>query len=407
MEVLIVTAQLPYPTHTGGAIRTFGLIHGLAQQGHKIILLSFDDGGGGQAAADTPLAASCDQIITIPPPTRSKRDRLRDLLLSRQPDIAQRFYSIALWDKLKELLSTRTFDLVQFESIEMARYLLLARQFGTGAKLAYDAFNLEYDMQRVIYQVDRSDISRWHIAAYSLMQIGRIKQFERELCRTADFVIAVSPEDGQGLRALDPQARVYVVPNGIFVDDYTNDEQSLSLGEQALVFTGKMDYRPNVDAMLWFADHILPAVRKRCTDATLYIVGQKPHERLNSLRARDGIQLSGWVPHVQPYLNAAAVYVAPLRMGSGTRLKILEAMASGCAVVATSVAASGLLPEIRQQMIIADDAPTFAKAILALLNNPEGRRQLGTAARHAIREYYDWSVLLPRLLAAYKDTGLG
>lgn len=406
MEVLIVTAQLPYPTHTGGAIRTFGLIHGLAQQGHKITLLTFDDGGG-QAASNTPLAASCDQIITLPTPARSKQNRLRDLLLSRQPDIAQRFYSMSLWNKLRELLSTRSFDLVQFESIEMARYLLLARQFGTRAKLAYDAFNLEYDMQRIIYQVDRGDISRWHIAAYSLLQIGRIKQFERELCRTADFVIAVSPEDGRGLRALDPQAKVYIVPNGIFVNDYTNDEQTLSLGEQALVFTGKMDYRPNVDAMLWFTDHIFPPVRKRCADATLYIVGQKPHERLNSLRSRAGIQISGWVPHVQPYLNAAAVYVAPLRMGSGTRLKILEAMASGCAVVATTVAASGLLPEIRKHMIIADDAPTFSKAILALLHDPEGRQQLGTAARQAIREYYDWSVLLPRLLDAYKDIGLG
>src|SRR5690606_23656791 len=114
------------------------------------------------------------------------------------------------------------------------------------------------------------------------------------------------------------------------------------LGPCALIFTGKMDYRPNVDAMLWFASDILPQVRSIMPDVRLYVVGQKPHPRLEVLRDHDHIVLTGWVPEVTPYLHAAAVYIAPLRMGSGTRLKILEAMAAGCAIVATTLAAAGL-----------------------------------------------------------------
>lgn len=403
----MLTAQLPYPPHTGGAIRTFGLIHGLYEAGHELTLLSFDEPDSGVDYASTPLAQYCQRIETIAPPLRSKQDRLRDLLLSKQPDIARRFYSEAFWSKLRQLLTTQAFDLVQFEAIEAACYLPLARQLGLKARLCYDAFNLEYDMQRIIYQVDRAAPRRWPIAAYSFLQIGRIKRFERELCKAADFVIAVSPEDAAGLQALHSEGKVYVVPNGIFVDDYTNDTQTLNLGEHALVFTGKMDYRPNVDAMLWFTDVILPQIRKVCSDTTLYIVGQKPHERLGALRARPNIQITGWVPQVQPYLNAAAVYIAPLRMGSGTRLKILEAMASGCAVVATSTAASGLLPEMRRGMIIVDGEKAFAEVTLDLLQNPQKRSELGKTARQAVRDYYDWSVLIPRLLAAYKDMGLG
>src|SRR5690606_14010977 len=121
-----------------------------------------------------------------------------------------------------------------------------------------------------------------------------------------------------------------------------------------LVFTGKMDYRPNIDAMRWFSETILPLVQEAVPDVHLYIVGQKPHKSLESLRDAPHIDLTGWVPNVQPFLQAADVYIAPLRMGSGTRLKLLEAMAAGCAVVATTVAASGLDNTVKRSLILAD-----------------------------------------------------
>src|SRR5690606_16827232 len=150
-----------------------------------------------------------------------------------------------------------------------------------------------------------------------------------------------------------------------------------------------------------------PQVRSIMPDVRLYVVGQKPHPRLEVLRDHDHIVLTGWVPEVTPYLHAAAVYIAPLRMGSGTRLKILEAMAAGCAIVATTLAAAGLPDEARRSLMIVDDPQQMAGAIVQLLQNAPQRAEMGAAAQAAVYRHYDWSVLIPDLLRAYQEIGLG
>jgi polysaccharide biosynthesis protein PslH len=151
----------------------------------------------------------------------------------------------------------------------------------------------------------------------------------------------------------------------------------------------------------------LPQVHKQIPEARLYIVGQKPHARLESLRDKYNIELTGWVPEIRPFLHATDVYVAPLRMGSGTRLKILEAMAAGCVVVATTSAAAGLPPDVKKAMILADTETEMSDAIIKLLRNQSDRQALGEAGQSAVKQHYDWSLLIPRLLAAYKEIGLG
>lgn len=397
MRFLILTASLPYPPTSGGALRSYGIIEGLSKAGHKVWLLSFHDGT--TDIHETPLAQHCAHIETVPPPTRTRMDRLRDLLLSTQPDIARRMDSPLFAARLENLLNKQTFDWVQFEGIETVCYLPLARQIQPTAKLCFDTFNAEYVLQQRIYEVDRLEVRRWPAALYSLIQSRRIRAFEAAMCRAADCVVAVSPEDADTLRDFREDRRVSVVPNGISVERYTTSRSGLTLKPGALVFTGKMDYRPNVDAMLWFSAEILP----RISGAHLYIVGQKPHPRLEGLRSRSDITLTGWVESVLPYLHAANVYVAPLRMGSGTRLKILEAMAAGCAVVATQTAASGLLSSAKDAMIVANTSEEIAQAIIDLLKHPDKRKIIGQAAQQAVRQNYDWSVLIPRLLEAYRQ----
>jgi polysaccharide biosynthesis protein PslH len=229
------------------------------------------------------------------------------------------------------------FDLIQFEALEIACYLPIVKQAGTQAKLCFDTFNAEADLQRVIFEIDRQEFKRWHIAIYSYIQSKRIAQYEGALCRMADLVIAVSHEDQKLLSQYRADKPIGIVPSGIFVDDYAVPDASVQLAANAIVFTGKMDYRPNVDAMLWFADSILPHIPQ----AQLTIVGQQPHPRIQHLAERANISLTGWVDSVQPYLSAAAVYIAPLRMGSGTRLKILEAMATGCGIIGRGKSSTG------------------------------------------------------------------
>ncbi|MBL8154105.1 MAG: glycosyltransferase [Anaerolineae bacterium] len=406
MKILMVTGSLPYPPHQGGALRVYGLMRGLHKAGHKITLLSFHDGEASDAAA-SPLKKYCQQIVIVPLPRRTTTERLRDLILSRQADIARRLYSPAFRDQLFALLDATPFDLVQFEGIEAACYLPEVRTKYPQIKLCYDAFNAEAALQRVIYEVDRADRSRWPAALYSYLQVGRIANYERELCQKADLVVAVSAEDAQILAAHRPDGRVPVVPNGIDAAEYANKTERIDLPENALVFTGKMDYRPNVDAVVWFVREVLPHIQAELPDAKLYVVGQKPHARLEGLRDQDSVEITGWVKDVRPFLWSAGVYVAPLRMGSGTRLKILEAMAAGCSVVATSAAASGLDADARMCMVIVDDPKQMAVKIVNLLESPSTRSVKGITARAYVKLTYDWSVLVPKLLEAYRGIGLG
>ncbi len=172
MKILFITASLPYPPQQGGALRTYGLLHGLHQAGHELTLLSFSDATNGSYIG-TPLETFCSQIETVTTPSRSKSDRLRDLFLSTAPDIARRLYSPPFETRLKELVNSKHFDLIQFEGIEVACYLPIIRQMGTPAKLVYDAFNAEAAMQYAIFEIDRGNPRRWPAAGYSLVQSRR------------------------------------------------------------------------------------------------------------------------------------------------------------------------------------------------------------------------------------------
>lgn len=216
----------------------------------------------------------------------------------------------------------------------------------------------------------------------------------------------MSEADASALGRLVPEKQIAVVPNGIFTADYTQPSQRLNLGEAALLFTGTMNYRPNVDAVLWFVKHVLDRVRQAVPSARLFIVGNKPHPRLDAIRQRPDVEITGFVQDVTPFLHSAAIYIAPLRMGSGTRLKLLQAMAVGCAIVSTSVGAQGIALQNGREAIIADDVLSFAQAIIGLLGDPERRAALGAAARQLAQARYDWSVILPCLLKVYERLGL-
>jgi glycosyltransferase involved in cell wall biosynthesis len=214
-------------------------------------------------------------------------------------------------------------------------------------------------------------------------------------------VLAVSAADAAALRELVPDLPVTVVPNGIDTTTYKPTEQAGETEPRTLVFTGTMDFRPNVDAVLWFARQVLPRVREQAPDARFLIVGQRPHRRLDELRADPAITLTGRVDDVRPYIARAAAYVAPLRIGGGTRLKLLEAMAMGKAIVSTRLGAEGYPVSDRQQLMLADAPDEFAAAVVNLLREPRRREALGQTARAFVEQKYDWRAIVPIVEAAY------
>jgi len=405
MRLLFLTSQFPYPPHGGGALRSFGLIDGLHRAGYTVDLLSFADAGENASndVMNTPLGALCNRIVTVPAPVRSSRQRLRDLLLTPQADMLRRFDSAAYRTALIQMLTSQPYDVVHIVSLEMTSYISVIRSHAPQAKIVYDALNAEASLQGLIAQVDRRSPSRLPASVYSSIQARRLATVEAWVCQQADRVLAVSEADAVELRTLAPNARVVVVPNGIFASEYTaQSPRPLDLGPAALLFTGTMNYRPNVDAMLWFVETVLDEIHQTVPEARLFVVGNRPHGRLERIRRRAHVEITGFVQNILPFLHSATVYVAPLRMGSGTRLKLLQAMAAGCAVVSTQIGAMGLNVSSGREMMLADDATSFAKATVALLRDPALRERLGKAAQTLVCNEYDWSVIVPRLIATYE-----
>ncbi|MCY3833598.1 MAG: glycosyltransferase [Chloroflexi bacterium] len=403
MKILLLTPDLPYPSESGAAIRNIGLIRGLARARRRVTLLSFTEQT--VDAETNPLYQLCERVESVGLPRRGIGRRLAMLLLSGRADIESRLASRAFDRKLGDLLGAHEFDLVQFSGIELGHYLPSIRAKARSAKIIYDALNAEAELQRLVAQVERRDRRRLPAAIYSTIQSRRLARYEGAICRKVDAVLAVSDEDRRLLERYGG-APIHVLPNGVAAADYAPPAESTRAPAQ-LVFSGKMDYRPNVDAVEWFNAAVFPRIRQRYPEASLLIAGRNPQERIQALASDSRITVTGWVDSIQPYLHKASIYIVPLRMGSGTRLKILQAMAARCAVVSTSVGAAGLKDEARAALCIADGAEAFAEAVSALLADEERRRELGARAERVAKEYYDWSALTPRLLRVYAEMGLG
>lgn len=384
-------------------MRTLGLLEGLKQAGCQIDLLTFVSEGVPDPTT-THAADLCDRIVTIPAPRRPTSRRLGDLLLGKT-DMAQRFASDAYGAALSQLLRSNQYDVIQAEGLEVAAYLAQAKTQQPDIVPIYSSTNAEYELQRVMYKSDFRTVRRWPVALYSFIQWRRLIHFERNICRKAECVIATSDIDAVAFERLAPGARVCIVPNGIHTETYDGNGSHLELSSAALLFTGSMSYRPNVDAVLWFTDRVLGQIRGAIPEARLFIVGQQPHPRLNILRGRSDVEITGYVQDVTPFLHSCAVYVAPLQTGGGTRLKVLQAMAAKCAIVSTAIGAQGLDVTPGREALIADDADGFAQAVIDLLRDPERRASLGSAAQALVKARYDWSRITPQLLAVYKELG--
>lgn len=413
MKVLFLTPQLPYPPRQGAAIRNLNLIKHLATE-HEISLLSFaspDEVSPGVAG----LRDYCRRVETASRPVRPAWRRGFFLLSSSRPDMADRLGSAVCAATLGAWLETEQFDLVQVEGLELAPYLDIIRRSGSrrGRRplIVFDEHNAEYVLQRRAFESDVARLRKWLGAAYSLVQWRRLRSYERRACLLADKVVTVSEADRQALLSLTRTLDVSVVPNGVdggyfSVENLAKADSGSStqpLPANAIVFSGSMDFRPNVDAVRWLCDEIFPGIRAHVPDAQLFVVGRRPSEGVRMLAQRPGVTVTGEVEDVRPYFFGSAVCLVPMRIGGGVRLKVLEGMSMERATVSTPMGCDGLDVVDGKHVRLAERAPEFARAVVDLLRNPEERRRLGQRGRQLAVEKYDWRVIAPRLGAIYRE----
>jgi glycosyltransferase involved in cell wall biosynthesis len=296
---------------------------------------------------------------------------------------------------------------VQVEGIELAWTIPVVRENAPEATVVYDAHNAEALLQARSGSADLDNVQRWPAAAYSWLQRRRLVGYETWVLEAADAITAVSETDREALGKLVPDriGMISVIPNSIDIDKYgageTMDEQrGNDRGSIDVLFSGKMDYRPNVDAVLWFAGEVWPLIQKERPETTWTIAGQKPHGRLDALRNKRGVSITGWVPEIMPYLSTAKCVIMPFRIGSGTRLKLIEALAAGKGVVSTSVGVEGFPVENGREVLLADSAQEFAELVLRVLEDSDLRHDLGGRGREFV-DKYDWRNVVPKFDDVY------
>jgi glycosyltransferase involved in cell wall biosynthesis len=370
---LLVTKFLPAPPDSGGKLRSLAMLELLAGLG-PVDLVAIDDG-----RADHDRLAGLGASIHAAAGTSSGADRMRGAVAMRSLSGA-RFWHPDVHATIRRLTSERSYDVVQVEYSPLAPYL---RTADSAAVRVIDFHNVESALMAT-----RARLARAPIGALLRAESRALERVEREAARTADVTVVVSDAEARRLGRPD---NVVVAPNG-----WRPGPLLPAVEEPVVVFVGLLGWGPNRDAALWLAREIWPRVLRQVPTARLLIVGRDPTPDVRALSTAS-VEIVPSPADVRPYLARAALAVAPLRSGGGSRLKLLEALDAGRPVVATPLGADGFEPLVGRGVVLGTHADELADAVSALLGAPEQARALGCAAHELVRRDYSWERTLSEL----------
>lgn len=385
-RLLVVSPYSPYPAVHGGAVRMLALLRRLRPHADVTLLAYGDTDAELDATSVAELRRICREAVIIERPAHTFGGPL-------QPHKTHGFWSDSMRDAIEYFLDREDYDLVQAEYTHMAHFLP-ARVPGLVRVL------VEHDVSFVSLARSR------HAATSAVARLGlgmewmRMLRYEIAAVESADLVLTMSDDDRAVLgRYVDPR-HVVPVPNGVDCAHFAFTEDGRTA--DSLLFVGFFRHEPNVEAVRYFCREVLPRVRRTHTDVRFRIVGAYPPDVVRRLGDIDGVEVTGQVDDIAPYYRGATVFVAPVLQGSGTRLKILEAMASGCPVVSTTIGAEGLGATDGRELLLADGPDAMAAAIGRILADRELAVRLARDARDLVVARYDWDAITARLLATYR-----
>ncbi|MDQ3486820.1 MAG: glycosyltransferase family 4 protein [Acidobacteriota bacterium] len=405
MKILWLNSGLLLPLDKGGKLRTWHLMRHLALQ-HDITYLSFAERD--QRHEDrVGMREVCNALETVPrtDPAKGTLAFYADAakhVVAPLPYAVGKYRSAEYAAQVRRLLESGGFDVVVADFLPPVANL--------PRRLSIPSVLFTHNVEAEIWRRHAENASNPFSRALMTQQWNRMLRFEREALSRFDLVLAVSDADSQTFGRLYPGALrrpVHVVQTGVDTSYFTpmpgNERRA------HLVFTGSMDWLPNEDGMLYFVREILPRIRQVEPEVTLSIIGRAPTPAVKRLAEENGIQVTGRVDDVRPHVAKGDVYVVPLRIGGGTRLKIFEAMSMAKAVVATTVGAEGLPVTSGRDVVLADEPARFAEAVVHLIRDEGARRQIESAARQLVVEKYDWAAVAQdfedALVAVRRDAG--
>jgi sugar transferase (PEP-CTERM/EpsH1 system associated) len=386
MRLLMLAHRIPYPPHTGDKVRAYQVARHLAAR-HDVTLGFVIDDAADRAGLDALRREIRDlEWGGLWKPAALARG-LAGLALGRSLSIAY-FRSRRLSRRLTRRLRGGGYDAIYVSSSPMVDYV-------RGARLPVVMDFVDVDSDKwTQYAAKQRPPRSW---AYRL-EGRRLRAFEAEAVRWGARCILATAAEETLLRSFAPWARTAVVPNGVDLDGYGPPADA-----PTVIFTGAMDYLPNVDAVEHFCGDIFPAVARAVPGARFLIVGLNPGPAVRRLAELPGVTVTGAVPEVRSYYRQAAVCVAPLRIARGIQNKVLQSMALGVPVVATSAAARGLESRPDEHILVEDDPARFAQAVIGLLGDRDGRRRLAERARGFVERHHSWPAILARIEALVVD----
>jgi glycosyltransferase involved in cell wall biosynthesis len=390
LDLLYVSQMPPSPPRFGGQVRMHGLMTAIARR-HAITALALVEPDDDAAEVERAMRAYCEDVILVRTPGGGNRAKR---LLQLRSMGSSKSYERLLFTvpeaqaALDALLARQRFDVVNVEFPFMADYRL--RQAPPGAPppaLVLDEHNVEYDVLRQVARSGGAGIDR---RVYNALNWRKLRREEERAWREFDGVTVCSENDDRRVRASVPDARTAVIPNAVDVDFFRPRPSDPPSDGRTVLFFGAIHYYPNTEGILHFLEHTWPLLAARHPQCRLKIVGPRPPPSVLAHQS-PRVEVTGFVEDLRPHLAEAAVVIAPLRIGGGTRLKILEAMAMGKAVVSTRVGCEGLAVTSERELLIADEPAAFAEAAGRLLDDPALARRVGRAAQALIEDHHSWT----------------
>lgn len=392
MNILFIAPRVPLPADTGGKIRTLNILKQLALESNlHLVCFSFDENDKDYLSDLKKLKI---KVTLVPMLETTLFQKVYWLFFHGMPISLIKYHTSAMEHAVKKLVENESFDAIHVDHLHMAHYLNCFK----GIPCMLDEHNVEYKILQRCAAVEKSLPKK---IAYE-NQSKKMNRFESETAQKFSCVFTCSIDDRLLLNKItNGLVPIYVVPNGVDTDYFKPDTNETM--EDALVFTGSMDWLPNDDAITYFCDEILPLIWERNKEIKLYVVGKSPSQSVKELAAKDSrVVVTGRVDDVRPYIAKSKVFVVPLRVGGGTRLKILEAMAMGKAIVSTSIGAEGIAYSQDENILLADTPEEFANKTVNAIANSSKIQALGKSGRELVLESYDWRVVGRQLRHFYK-----
>jgi glycosyltransferase involved in cell wall biosynthesis len=397
-RLLFLCQTLPYPPDGGVWIRTYHVLRLLARV-FDVTALCFErasstaDSATPDVAGDRSALHRLADLDVFAIPQRHSHSRyVWDHLRSA---VSGRVYTRYLYDsrpfaaRLREVLRSTAFDLVHVDSMDLARYFPALR----GLPIVCVHHDIESELLRRRAALERSPWRR----VYVRHQARLMREVERRWCPRIALNVVTSERDRELLARVAPGSRLEVVPNGVDTDEYRPGGRTTT----DIAYVGGTAPFPNLDALDFFSEQILPHIRSVVPQASARWIGRASPAQQRQYRDQYGIELTGYVDDAQPLMRDAACHVVPLRIGGGTRLKILNAWAMGKAVVSTSIGSEGLAAVDGDNILIRDEPADFAAAVVDVLENETLRARLGAAGRTTAERLYSWDAIAAPMLETY------